>query len=220
MRGRGRYRSALLTAALLLGALPAGSASADGPKTQSAADARAVKRPADPSGRPVRGRATSAQEKRPVPKNGSKGGDWLRTAAALALVVGLIFVARYVLRRLSPAGKTAARGEAIEVLTRASLGTRQQLALVRVGRRLVLVGSSPSGMSPLAELSDPDEVAELVEELRSGGRGGGFAAILKRHADRRGGEPASGETGSPRAGGAVRGIADKLRSRFTEGADE
>ena len=74
----------------------------------------------------------------------------------------MIFAARFALRRLARARGGGALGGAIQVVARASLGPREQLSLVRVGERLVLVGSGPGGMTPLTEVDDPDEVASLL----------------------------------------------------------
>ncbi len=55
---------------------------------------------------------------------------------------------------------------AIELLARQSIGPQQQLTLVRLGRRILLVGTSPTGMSTLATVDDPVEVQSIVAELR------------------------------------------------------
>ena len=45
---------------------------------------------------------------------------------------------------------------------------QQQLALIRLGSRVLLVGTTPSGMSTLATIDHPAEVEELLKELQSG----------------------------------------------------
>ena len=104
-------------------------------------------------------------EGRPVPdRNGepAAGGGWVQTLVALGIVAALIFAVRYVLRRY--AGRTGgkATSNALEVLTRTPVSPRQQLLLVRLGRRLVLVGCGPEGMTPLTEVTDREEVASLL----------------------------------------------------------
>ena len=146
----------------------------------------------DPSGRRLAQRQDDAVESRPIGKGGGDDTyDWLRTIGALAAVVALIFIARLLLRRLAGGAASPGRGVPIEVLARANLSARQQLSLVRLGRRLVLVGSGPTGIRPLAEVTDPDEVAELLGELR-GGRGGQ----------------------------GVRGLTERIRSRLSSGSEE
>ena len=55
---------------------------------------------------------------------------------------------------------------AVELLSRQTIGPQQQLALVRFGRRILLVGTTPTGMSTLATVDDPEEVQSIVAELR------------------------------------------------------
>lgn len=109
------------------------------------------------------------------PLNGGDVGEpsWmptLQTLLALAIVIALIYACRYVLRRL---GKTTRMGGAdsgvIEVLTRTGIGARQQLLLVRLGRRLVLVGCWPGGMAGLSEITDPAEINALTSSVEAGG---------------------------------------------------
>lgn len=54
----------------------------------------------------------------------------------------------------------------LELLSRQTLGPQQQLALIRLGSKILLVGATPSGMSTLSTIEDPAEVAQLMAELR------------------------------------------------------
>ena len=89
-----------------------------------------------------------------------------RLGAALAIVLGLIFGLRWVLRRAFPAAATAGASRAVQVLSRTVLSPRQQLMLVRVGRRLIVVGDSGGQMAALSEITDPDEVAALLGQIK------------------------------------------------------
>jgi flagellar biogenesis protein FliO len=95
-----------------------------------------------------------------------QGLDYPRVLAALGIVVGLIFVLRWVGRFFFPAATGRARNRAVEVLSRSPLSPKQQVMLLRVGQRLIVVGDSGSQMNPLCEITDPDEVAALVGQLR------------------------------------------------------
>ena len=99
---------------------------------------------------------------------GSDLGDWWQTAAALAIVVGLIFLVRYVLRRLGGLAKPGRKSTAMEVLARQSLSGRHQLYLVRVGRRVLLIGAGTEGLSTLAEVRDDAEARQLLRQLAGG----------------------------------------------------
>jgi flagellar biogenesis protein FliO len=88
-------------------------------------------------------------------------GPWLRPLAALGLVVGIILILRYVLGRWGKAMPAGSAGP-VEVVSRTPLPPRGQLLLVRLGRRLVLVGAWNGGATALSEVTDPREVAELL----------------------------------------------------------
>jgi flagellar biogenesis protein FliO len=88
--------------------------------------------------------------------------DWGRTIVALAVVLLIILGLRLVLKKFARP-VAGPRGGAVEVLSRTSLQPRHHLLLVRLGRRLLLVGAGPAGFSTLAEVNDPEEVAELSE---------------------------------------------------------
>ena len=113
---------------------------------------------------------------------------WGRTVLALAIVLLVILGLRVVLKRFARP-HAGARAGVVEVLARTSVQPRQHLLLVRLGRRLLLLGSSPSGLSTLSVVSDPEEVAELSDAA--------MGEDLKRLAARRGGasresKPAAG----------------------------
>ncbi len=93
--------------------------------------------------------------------------QWGRTLGALALVVVLIFAARIMLKRFGPISGQQRR-DMLDVLARATVSPRHQLLLVRLGRRLVLVGQSPTSLTTLSEVTDPDEVAALIEAASTG----------------------------------------------------
>lgn len=61
--------------------------------------------------------------------------------------------------------------EAVESLGRASLTARQQIQLIRVGNKLLLVALSPTGVEPLTEITDATEVEHLLALCRRGQKG-------------------------------------------------
>ena len=61
------------------------------------------------------------------------------------------------------AGKST---RAVQILARSSISPRQHILLLRVGRRVIVVGDSGAQMNPLSEISDPDEVASLLGQLQ------------------------------------------------------
>lgn len=78
----------------------------------------------------------------------------------IVLIIGLAYwFTRFIGERGRLAGLGAARGTArIQVLSRTSLGKDQTLTLVQVEQRFLLLGSTPGGISLLAEFT-PEEVS-------------------------------------------------------------
>ena len=100
------------------------------------------------------------------PKGGgshSGGLPSLVTAgSSLAVVLGLFFVFAWVMRRATPGGLALLSNEVVEVLGRAPLAARQQVHLVRLGNKLLLVSVSQDGVETLSEVTDPEEVDRLA----------------------------------------------------------
>jgi len=194
MNGKGKSRTtAMPTAALFMLVLPwatpcarvrgAGPACPDGNSRPGAAASQpaGTQSTTDSGGRALPPR-TGDDELRPVGgsnANHANGIGWLRTLGALAIVAGLIFAARWLLRRWRPSGLIGAAGP-VEVLARAPVAPKQQIVLVRLGGRLVLVGTGAGAMSTLAEVTDPAEVRELIDGVRAVGARG-LAGLLARH---------------------------------------
>ena len=99
----------------------------------------------------------------PVNNNGL---DATRVLLALAGVLGLIVVLRMGLRRVFP-GAISQRGtRAIKILSRSIVSPKQHLLLIQVGKRLIVVGDSGAQLNPLCEITDGDEVAEILASVR------------------------------------------------------
>ncbi|MDP6636819.1 MAG: flagellar biosynthetic protein FliO [Phycisphaerae bacterium] len=116
------------------------------------------------------GRQSGVSERLVGPSEGKKVDSgpqspwtqWGRTLGALALVVVLIFLARVMLKRFGPISGPQRR-DMLDVLARTSVSARHQLLLVRMGRRVVLVGQGPASLTTLSEVTDADEAAALIE---------------------------------------------------------
>jgi flagellar biosynthetic protein FliO len=102
---------------------------------------------------------------------------------SLFIVLAAVAGVALLVRRLVPSVR-AMSGGTIEVLGRNHLSPKQSLALVRVGRRVLLIGVTAERLSMLCEIDDADEVADLL--VRSSGRqsvsgetdGAGFDRVL------------------------------------------
>jgi len=95
----------------------------------------------------------------------------IKTGATLTLVISLFLLVVFIWRLRPSAGRSPQKKRKNEVLT--VLGQipfvhGQQLQLVRLGTRLLLVAASPSGSQTLSEISDPHEVLQLESAFQQG----------------------------------------------------
>ncbi len=105
----------------------------------------------------------------------SGAGWWSQTILALLFVIGLIFALRWGAQKLArrssgiawqmgPAGR--APSGVLEVLGRYPVARGQSLVLLRMDRRVLLLGQTSAGFATLSEVCDPEEVASLLVKTR------------------------------------------------------
>jgi flagellar protein FliO/FliZ len=90
--------------------------------------------------------------------SGAVGGQLLQLAIGLLLVIGLIFLLAWVMRRvqrLGPAG-----GKLIQIVASQALSHRDRLVLVQVGDEQVLLGLTPGRITALHVLKNSVQVAD------------------------------------------------------------
>jgi flagellar biogenesis protein FliO len=82
----------------------------------------------------------------------------------LAIVVGAFLLFAWVLRRSGQGrvGRGMLPADAVSVLGRVPLSSKQVAQLLRVGNKLVLVALTPGGAETLTEVTDPVEVDRLM----------------------------------------------------------
>lgn len=88
-----------------------------------------------------------------------------RLVMATGIVVTLIFGLRFGLRKMFVQPKHA--GRAVQMLSRTPISPRQQVMLLKVGSRVIVVGDSAGTMRTLSEITDPDEVALVIGQAES-----------------------------------------------------
>jgi flagellar biogenesis protein FliO len=113
----------------------------------------------------------------------SRDLDIPRVAAALGIVLALILVMRWAGRKFFPSAGVPRSGGAMKVLSRLVISPKQQLLMVQVGRRIVVIGDSSGQMSAVSEIADPDEVGSLVAQIaeeKSQHSFKGFGAMFNR----------------------------------------
>jgi len=176
---RRRRVTGLIVLLALAGGLSAQSAERDFDEPLSGGDSRREERGDKQAGFTEADRSPSP-ESLPLPLRKSSGAgqpagastrrtgpQGLTTVAgSLGLVLGLFLLVAWMMRRTIPAANAVLPGEVLEVLGRAALAGRQQVHLVRLGSKLVLVSVTPAGMEALSEVTDPEEVQRLTSLCR------------------------------------------------------
>lgn len=110
------------------------------------------------------------------------GGYLLSTAGALGLVIGLVLATRWLIVKFS-GRPLAAPSTAVELLSRTAVAPKSHVLLLRVGRRVLVVGDAGGALRPLGEIDDADEVADLlgaVTASRPGSVTQSFGGLLDR----------------------------------------
>lgn len=112
--------------------------------------------------------------------SGSLIAQLLQLAVGLGVVVGLIFLLGYLMRRVGPLAPQG--GQHIKLVSSLPLGPRDRLLLVDVGGTQMLLGTSPGRINTLHVFEQP--VADLASATTGNSD---FArklqAMLKRGAD-------------------------------------
>ena len=89
---------------------------------------------------------------------GSAGSQLMQLLLGLVLVVGLIFLLAWLVRRVQ---QVVPRGnQAIRLISSQALGPRDRLVLVQVGEEQVLLGLTPGRITPLHVMRQPVHAAE------------------------------------------------------------
>ncbi|SOQ08213.1 flagellar biosynthetic protein FliO [Pseudomonas syringae group genomosp. 3] len=88
--------------------------------------------------------------------SGGMGGQVMQLLFGLIVVVGLIFVLAWVMRRVQRVGPN--NGQVIELVSTRALGSRDRLVLVQIGNEQVLLGITPGRITPLHVLKEPVHV--------------------------------------------------------------
>ena len=98
---------------------------------------------------------------------GQVSGQLLQLVLGLLLVIGLIFLLAWVVRRIQQNIPVSGSQQAISLLTSQTLGPRDRLLLVQVGKEQILLGLTPGTIVPLHVLQEPIEVSKPEGHLGS-----------------------------------------------------
>ena len=97
----------------------------------------------------------------PAARRPSPIGSVITIVSSLAIVLGLFFVVVWVSRRGANRAGRLLSNEVVQILGRSPLAGRQQMHLIRIGHKLLLVSVTPTGAETLTEIDEPDEVQRL-----------------------------------------------------------
>ena len=92
----------------------------------------------------------------------SSGLNWIGLASSFLLVLGLLALLLFALKRMQGMSLATGGQRQIQQLESLSAGTRQKIVLLRVKDREILVGVSATQITALAEWTDPVSGASAV----------------------------------------------------------
>lgn len=142
---------------------PAVSGIADAPEVASELDTQPINR---------NGKSAAPATQATAPVGGGGNGqpttsyDVGRVAMSLVAVIALILFLKWGSKKVFALPSTGTTG-VMHVVSRTALAPRQQLLLVRVGRRLMVIGDSAGRLTGIGEIVDPDEVASLLGQTQA-----------------------------------------------------
>jgi len=94
-------------------------------------------------------------------------GQIMQLVFGLLLVIGLIFLLAWLVRRVQQKLPVKGSQQAISLLASQALGPRDRLLLVQVGKEQILLGLTPGSIVPLHVLEEPVEVQATEGQFSS-----------------------------------------------------
>ena len=107
-------------------------------------------------------------------------GSLTQVTLSLLLVLGAVFAAAWVTRRLRGLGKFG--NGVLHVVTEIAVGTKERVVLVQVGEQQLLIGVAPGRVSTLHVLDEPvkPQIPTTPVPPAGGSAPADFKSILKR----------------------------------------
>ncbi len=99
------------------------------------------------------------------------------TGAALGVVVGVLLLSVWCLRKAAPRGCRPLPNDVVMLLGQVRLSGKQTAQLMKIGSKLVLVSVTPEGAKPITEITDPDEVSRVLGMCEQANPNGATAAF-------------------------------------------
>ena len=104
---------------------------------------------------------------RPKVETESFGWLLLRVGLYLLLVLGLLYISAWMLRRFLPARQSLLSHPSIQLLGRSYLSPKQQICLVQVGSQVLVIGVSGDQMTTLTTITEPADLQAILGEAQS-----------------------------------------------------
>lgn len=86
--------------------------------------------------------------------------------AFMAIMCGLLLGGLCIVRKHMPGGRQMFSSPAMELLGRAHLDQKRYVSLLRVGRRVIIIGVTADELTALGEIHEESEVSEILEVAR------------------------------------------------------
>lgn len=106
---------------------------------------------------------------------------------SLAVVLGLLVALVWLARRTNPKARATLSKDIVETLGRAPLSGRQEMHLVRIGNKLLLLSVTATSAETLTEITDAveiDRLAGICRQNQPDSITASFREILSHHANR------------------------------------
>ena len=118
-------------------------------------------------------------EKPPPPGLSSAFPLFFYIGVVCAFFTGVLYLAK----RYLPGHRQLFSHPAMEILGRTHLDHKRHVSLLRVGKRILVIGVSPDEIGTLAEITDEAEITGILEEARPKTESGKalFGRLFKRH---------------------------------------
>ena len=144
-------------------------------------EARQVNNPVEAI--PLSPSSSLSSERQDAPAQTSPAQSIVTIISALAIVLGLFFLLVWISRRGTSHRLTGLSKEVVEVLGQTPLSARQQLHLISIGNKLLLVAVALDGAQTLTEIDNLDEVLQirsLCEQSKSGSATSSFREVFSK----------------------------------------
>jgi len=104
--------------------------------------------------------------------------SYIKVIFMLALVLAVILVSVWLLKKVTPQFSRSANSGLIKILSTFWLGPKKALYLIQVAGKILLVGVTDHNINIISEFSDPDEAHNVLTSLEGKKSEPNFANLL------------------------------------------